>query len=398
MTGTRSIVIAGAGIGGLTAALALARRGFSVTLLEAASQLDEAGAGIQLSPNATEVLLALGLGGALRPFIVAPEALRVMNARSGRLIVESPLGLAAAVRYRAPFWVIHRGDLQRVLVEAVAAEARVDRRLGVRVEEFGQRDGRLLVVGRAANGVVLQFEGDALVGADGVWSAVRTRLGDPSVPTFSGQVAWRALVPAEAVAPALREPTTTLWLGSRAHAVHYPVRGGEAVNIVVILREPWGRPGWTEPGDPAVLRAKAVRWAPALRELVGVPQAWSRWALHGRPPLARWGAGAATLLGDAAHPTRPFLAQGACMAIEDAAVLARMLAARPDDIPAALRAYEQARRPRVRRVVEEADRNGRRYGWRGPLAAVRNFALARLGGESLLARYDWIYDWTDGPD
>jgi salicylate hydroxylase len=394
VTGSRTIIIAGAGIGGLTAALALARRGFAVTLIEAAAQLDEVGAGIQLSPNATEVLLSLGLGPGLKPHIVAPETLRVMNARSGRVIVESPLGLTAAVRYRAPFWVIHRGDLQNTLAEAVRAEQRIDLRLGVRVEEFGQRNGRLLVVGRGA-GAVIQFDGDALIGADGVWSAVRSRLGDPSVPSYSGQMAWRALVPVDVAPPAMREPATTLWLGPSAHVVHYPVRAGRAVNIVVILREPWNKPGWTEPGDPAVLRARAARWAPALRALVEAPQHWTKWALHGRPPLAQWGAGPATLLGDAAHPMRPFLAQGAAMAIEDAAVLARSLAARTDDVNAALRSYEQERQPRAMRVVEEADRNGRRYGWRGPLATARNFVLARMGGEKLLTRYDWIYDWKN---
>jgi salicylate hydroxylase len=388
------IIIAGAGIGGLTAALALARKGFPVTVLEAAPRLEEIGAGVQLSPNATRVLLGFGLGPALKAHAVAPEALRVMNARTGREIVSALLGVAAAVRYGAPFWAIHRGDLQRVLLETLANSELIDLHLGVRVEDFARKGERIVVAARGASATI-QMEGRALIGADGLRSRVRERLGIQIAPQFCRQTAWRALLPADQLAPETRQPMITLWLGPQAHVVHYQVSAGAAVNIVAIIRENWDADGWTAPGEPALLRARSRRWAPALRDLIASPGRWTKWALHEHPVLPQWGTGPATLLGDAAHAMRPFLAQGAAMAIEDAAVLARCVAAAPHDIPGALRNYEQARQPRTTRVVEEAARTGRRYGWRGPLAFARNVALARMGGEKLLARYDWIYDWND---
>jgi salicylate hydroxylase len=393
LAGSARIIIAGAGIGGLTAALALARAGFGVTVLEAAPRLEEIGAGVQLSPNATRVLFGLGLASALERYAVAPEALRIMNARSGREIAAGPLGRRAAERYGAPFLVVHRSDLQRVLLEAVGAEPAADLRLGVRVVEFARRGEQILVMVRGAN-ATLQFAGDALIGADGLWSRVRERLGLTIRPQFCGQAAWRALAPASAIGPALRAPATTLWLGPDAHVVHYPVRAGALINIVAIVREDWEAEGWSTPGDPALLRARVTRWAAPLRDLIAIPDAWNKWALHDHPPLPQWGTGPVTLLGDAAHAMRPFLAQGAAMAIEDAAVLARALAA-SQDISAGLRAYEQARRPRTARLQREAARTGRRYAMKGPLAAVRNLVLARMGGEKLLRRYDWIYGWED---
>ncbi len=389
----RRILIAGAGIGGLTAALALRRAGFAVTVIEAAPQLEEIGAGIQLSPNASGILIALGLAPALAPPAVAPDTLCVMGMRSGREIVRAPLR-DAAERHGAPFWVIHRADLQQVLARAVAETPDIDLHLGVRVQDFAQRGDRVVVVGRGRIATV-QMEGDALIAADGLWSSLRERLGIGIKPEFRRQTAWRALAPAAAVSPQMRETATTLWLGPHAHVVHYPVSGGAWINVVAIIREDWDKPVWSEPGDPEFLRSRASRWAPALRRLVETPERWEKWALHEHPPLPHWGAGPVTLLGDAAHAMQPFLAQGAAMAIEDAAVLARCLAATPDDIVSALRAYEAARRPRTARVQLEASRQGRRYGMRWPLSAARDFALRRMGGARLLARYDWIYGWKD---
>ena len=393
MAAAQKIIIAGAGIGGLTAALALVRAGFGVAVLETAPQLEEIGAGVQLSPNASGVLLSLGLGPALRPHTVGLESLHVMNARKGGEIVEIPLGVPAAVRYGAPFWTIHRADLQGVLAEAAKSQG-VDLHLGVRAEDFALKDSRIVVLGRGSIARV-QMEGAALIGADGLWSHIRQRLGIRIAPQFRRQTAWRALIPIDAVPARLREHVVTLWLGPRAHVVHYPVKGGAALNVVAIIREDWDKEEWSTPGDPEILRKAMASFAPMLRDLINIPAAWTKWALHDHPPLPQWGTGPVTLLGDAAHAMRPFLAQGAGMAIEDAAVLTRSLKAGADDIPPALRAYEGARRPRTARVQAEAVRTGRRYGWRGPLATARNLALRRMGGEKLLSRYDWIYEWKD---
>jgi salicylate hydroxylase len=396
MLTTHPIVIAGAGIGGLMAAVALALRGFRVTVLESAPEIEPIGAGLQLSPNASRLLIAHGLGEALRPYVTEIEALRVMNARNGREIVSGPFGQAAAERYGAPFWVIHRSDLQSLLLAAVEALDTIDLHLGVTLDRFGVRQGNLLVGGRTRHAMV-QYDASALIGADGVWSSVREKLGDIEPPKPTGRTAWRALIPIHEVPESFRTPVTTLWLGPQAHVVHYPVRGGEALNLVVIVREEWSQPTWNEPGDGDFLTAKVARWAMPVRTLISAATGWHKWAIVERPVLPQWGVGPVTLLGDAAHPMRPHLAQGAAMAIEDAVVLAEMIAQRPGEIPAALRAYENARRGRVTRVQAEAARNGGRYAWGGPFAMARNFALSRMGGEALVRRYDWVYDWRNEP-
>ncbi|MCC7348280.1 MAG: FAD-dependent monooxygenase [Variibacter sp.] len=392
MADTPNILIAGAGIGGLAAALALSRAGFRVTVMEAAPELREIGAGIQLSPNATRILLDLGLGPALARVAVRPEALRVMNAGSGEPLAVSPLGEAALARYGAPFLTIHRGDLQRLLAEAAREQPTVDLHLGARAEDVAARDGGIVVVARGRLAAV-QMQGAALVAADGIWSTLRGRLGLATAPVFYRQTAWRALLPVAEAPVFACAPAVNLWLGPHAHAVHYPVCGGAAVNIVVIIREEGSSRDWATPGDPAVLRARVARWSRAIRDLLHIPQAWEKWALHALPPLPGWGTGPMTLLGDAAHAMRPFLAQGAVMAIEDAEALARHAAAHRDDLPAAWRAYEAERRPRTARVQAASEQTGERNGWRGPLALARNLALRHMGGQRLLAMHDWIYDW-----
>lgn len=391
----RRILIAGAGIGGLTAALALARQGAAVTLFEQAEHLEETGAGIQLAPNATGVLLGLGLAGRLAPAIVAPRAIRLRAARSGSDIAVMPLA-ARAAWHGAPYWVIHRADLQAALHEAVVGEPRVRLMLGARVAgctidgDGGGVDARILR-GTAAAG----HAGSVLVGADGLWSSLRAQFGDAAPPRSAGRTAWRALVPAGALPPRLREPEVTLWLGVGGHLVHYPVRGGSAINIVAVAGEAWQSSAWSTAADAAELLARfpAADWADDARLLLAAPGPWRKWALYDRPPLRQWGRGPLTLLGDAAHPMLPFLAQGAAMAIEDAAVLAAALAQRPDRPQQALRAYEAARRPRTRRLQHGARRNDLLYhlGW--PCHAVRDAVLRRLGGDRLLAQYDWIFNW-----
>jgi salicylate hydroxylase len=374
--------------------LALARNGFRVTVLEQSERLEETGAGIQLSPNASRTLIELGLEDRLRPLAVAPTALRVMNAASGREIVRLPLGEAAERRYGAPYWVIHRGDLQAALLAAVSRSLEVTLRLGARVEDFVTHPNGITVSAR--NGARATDErGLALIGADGLWSQVRQRIGYGEPPRFAGRAAWRCLVPAHEVAPEFREPFVYLWLGPEAHLVHYPVKAGQVINIVVITADSWNTPGWSEPASRADLvpRLPAEAWALPARALVGLPDAWLKWALYERRPIGRWSRGPVGLLGDAAHPMLPYLAQGAAMAIEDAAVVAQCMARQPDDPDAALQNYYALRKARTRKVQQIATRNGSRYHLGGVNGFGRNVVMRTIGGKRLLRNYDWIYGW-----
>ncbi len=391
------MIVAGAGIGGLTAALALARNGFRVTVLEQAERLEETGAGIQLSPNAARTLIALGLESALRPQAVAPTALRVLSARTGLEIVRVPLG-EAEQRYGAPYWVIHRGDLQAALTNAVASRLDIVIKLGMHVEDFVTHRNGVTVSARSRSGLADE-RGLALLAADGLWSLTRRRLGHEEPPRSAGRAAWRCLIPAKKVAPEFREPLIHLWLGRDAHLVHYPVKAGQAVNVVAIAADSADAPGWSEPVGRAdfVARFTAEPWAPAALALVRLPDAWLKWTLYDHPPVRRWSQDVVALLGDAAHPMLPYLAQGAAMAIEDAAVAAQCLARMPDDAAAALRAYSAIRRLRTAKVQRLASRNGARYHLAGARARLRDTALRLIGGARLLRHYDWLYDWRPPP-
>ena len=389
----RDVIVAGAGIAGLTTAIALARAGMRATVIEQATRLEEAGAGIQLSPNATNVLIQLGLGERLRPLVMTPQAIRVMAGGSGREIVRIPLGQEIERRYGAPYWTIHRGDLQAALVSTVRAEQDITLKLGMRVEEFAAHIKGVTALTKSA-GQVGDERGMALIGADGVWSTVAAHLKQPR-PRFMHRTAWRALVPAESVPEEFREPLIHLWLGQDAHLVHYPVKSGRLINIVGIVHEEFRKPGWSAAGDRAEILRQFARWSwdEKARALVALPERWLKWPLYALRSPFRGGNGPITLVGDAAHPMLPFLAQGAGMAIEDAAVLAHFLAHFRDDPADALRGYEGARWHRTYRAQQASRKQGRIYGLSGPEALVRNLAMRAMGGEKLLARQDWLYSW-----
>jgi salicylate hydroxylase len=394
LASARHVIVAGAGIAGLTAALALARIGLRVTVLEQTARLEETGAGIQIGPNAARVLISLGLRERLAASVMTPQAIRVMAGGSGREIVRIPLGSTTEGRYGAPYWTIHRGDLQAALADAVKATQDIALKLGSKVEDFASHGNGITVHARNDQRVSEDIA-FALIGADGVWSTLRERLQARHPPKFRHRTAWRALIPAEQVAEQFRQPLVHLWLGLGAHLVHYPVKAGRLINVVAIVHDDWNEYGWSAAGERTEIMRhfSGFAWADAARALIAIPDRWLKWALYDSNEPFRGGAGPVTLIGDAAHPMLPFLAQGAGMAIEDAAVVADMLGKYRDDPADALRAYEGARWHRTYRAQQASRRQSRIYGLSGPQALIRNLAMRAMGGEKLLSRYDWLYSW-----
>jgi salicylate hydroxylase len=387
MATSRTIVIAGAGIGGLTAALALAARGFRIVICEKAERLEEAGAGLQLSPNASRILIGLGLQPRLAPTLTTPDAVSIMSARRGGEVMRLPFGGDKD----APYWLLHRADLQAALLAAVRDTPDIELRLGCPVEAFGENAAGVTVDGR---------EGLALIGADGVWSAVRQQAFPDVRPHFSGLVAWRGTVDAAQLPAHLVPHRVQLWMGPKAHLVAYPMSAGRKINLVAIMPGALGEPGWSAPGDAAELKDHfaASRWPADALSMIGAVAEWRRWALFTLPDGGVWHRddGRGALLGDAAHAMLPFAAQGAGMAIEDAAVLAECLGECIDDpagIPAGLARYAALRQARVGRVQRTARQSGQIYHLRGPMALARDLAMQALGPARLQARQDWIYDW-----
>jgi len=400
-------IIAGGGIGGLTAAIALARVGVRSTVLERAPVLEEAGAGIQVSPNAANVFQDIGVIDRVLSWSLAPEALRVRRGRDGAELMRLPLGPLADARWGSPHLVMHRADLQRVLLEECqrlpAVEVITDAEaLGFASVTNGVQGG--VQVGALIGGVHARLDGDILIAADGLRSTLRERLGFGLAdrPVYSGRTAWRAIVNgADAPGTALRLETN-LWLGPRAHLVHYPLRQGDLVNIVAIVEDPWrGEDSadiWRDPGaaDPAFLRRAFGSWTREARNLIALPGQWRRWPLFERRFAARWSVDNVLLLGDAAHPVLPFLAQGASLAIEDAAALGRAFETHGREIGAVIRAYEAERIPRASDIAIASRRQGAVYHMSGPMAAARDLVMRGLTIEGMMRRVDWIYGYRRG--
>jgi salicylate hydroxylase len=335
---TRRALVAGAGIGGLAAALALARQGFRVDVFERAPALQELGAGLQLTPNATRALRELGLLDAVAALASAPRAVRVLRGSDGAELAHLPLEDAER-RWGAPYLTIHRADLQRALAEAAVA-ANVALHFGTDVVSL-KTDAANATLGLRRGGEVFRASGDLLLGADGLRSLVReaSGLGEAEAPSFSDKAAFRATVAAEMVAPRARASEVTLRIGPSAHLVHYPLRDASLVNLVAVIESSWrGAPDddpWDAIADRPALDQAFADWSGDARALVAAPTNWRAWPLYTRPPLPRFALGRVALIGDAAHPMTPFLAQGAAQAIEDADALAHRLA-ETDDVAAAL--------------------------------------------------------------
>jgi salicylate hydroxylase len=392
MAPTRPILIAGGGIGGLALGLALAQRNVPSHIVERRETASQAGAGIQIGPNGQRVLAMLDIAEPVGRSAGVPSYLAVHEGRSGDVLTRLPLGDWISGRHGAPYWVVHRADLQAALLAAATAEPRITLTRGFDVASVTS-DGTGVRLNSARGSSV---EGAALVGADGIFSAVRRDVVPGCNPTFAGRTAARAVIAIADLQDSDEVRSAIgVWLAPDAHVVHYPIRGGRELAVVVIRRGAWQGESWSAPAErQVVIDAVAAQFSPRLATLLGRAPEWTRWALFEQMPLPRWTHGRVTLLGDAAHPTLPFLAQGGSLALEDAVTLAALIAEHPDAPEQAFSVYEQQRRKRTSDIVAAARRNGQIYHLGGLAAAARNLALRVLPPKRLMARYDWIYGWT----
>jgi salicylate hydroxylase len=384
------LVIAGAGIGGLTAALALLRQGVEVEVYEQATELREVGAGVQVSPNGMKVLEALGLSGRIMALAANLERREVRLWNTGQAWTAFDFGAACVETYGQPYVTMYRPDLLATLAEAVHDAAPGSIRLGRRVAGCGQENGRAVM--RLADGTTIAA--DALIGADGIHSVIRAALHGADRAEFTGLVAWRGTIPMEHLPPHIAQMVGVNWVGPGRHVVQYPLRRGELMNFVgVVERDDWREESWTTPGTHAAMLADFAGWHDDVQAMITcIPQPYL-WALKLRRPLPVWSAGRITLLGDACHPTLPFLAQGAVMAIEDGYILARALAAHPDEPAVAFRRYEATRQDRTARVVNGSAENTRRFHnpALGDPAGAAAYVAREWAEERLRERYDWMY-------
>ena len=388
---TRRILIAGAGIGGIVAALALLQRGFEVALYEQAAELRELGAGVQISPNGSRVLCELGLQPALEAIASVPTAKEMRLFNTGQAWRVQDLGANAVTRYGSPYWLVHRGDFHHALVEALTGRAPGAIHVDAHCVGFEQDAAGVTLL--LAGGE--RVRGAALIGADGVHSQVREALFGGTQATFTGFMAWRAVVPMERLPARLRQQYGMTWIGPYGHVVTYPLRRGELLNFVTAIeRDDWLVESWSEAGTVEECRRDFANWNEDVMAIVDAMDIPYKWAMLCREPLKHWSVGRVSLLGDACHPTLPFLAQGANMAIEDGMVLARCLDAYPD-VAEALRHYQAARLDRTSRIVRGSLENVSRY--HNPQLADPEQAQAFMEREfaprAMGARYDWLYEY-----
>ena len=380
-------LIAGGGIAGLAASLGLSRIGRPSRVFEQAAEFSEVGAGLQMSPNAVRALRWLGAWDAVEPHCVIPTEIHVRDGYSDRLLRRIRLGKAFEQRFAAPYRVLHRADLLGGLLATARTRSEVELCLSSPVLAAESTTG-----GAQAIFADSRAQGAAVIGADGIRSVLRRQMAGDGDPVYRGHTIFRALIPLHDVPPGIVADCVTLWLYPGGHVVHYAVSNWRQFNIVATLDSPWQSSGWSEPGTPDELRGGFEFAAPALADVLAAPKTWLKWAGADLPPIDAWTQGRIALIGDAAHASLPYLAQGAAMALEDACMLAVELGTR-SPLPAALARYAARRRPRTTRIQMASRRLASAYHAHGVRRICRNMAMSLMPSETFLASLSWIYDW-----
>ena len=382
-----SVIVVGGGIGGLAVALSLAQKGIAVQLFEQAPEFKEIGAGIQLGPNVFRMFECLGIADEVHEFAVFPETLMMRDSVTGREVTKISLGKDFLAKFEYPYAVIHRADLHRVLLAASERERLIELRSATKIE----------TVEETSNGIVVRtdrgerYSADALIGADGLWSTIRPLIVNDGKPVVSGHIAYRAVLPTGDMPEHLRWRSMVLWAGDKVHLVHYPLRGGELFNLVAVFHSNRYEEGWDTFGDVEELNQRFAGTCVEVRTLLAKIESWRMWVLCDRQPVKEWSRGRMTLLGDAAHPMLQYLAQGACMAIEDAVCLADSIDEADGDFAAAFQAYQAARYLRTGRVQVMARVYGEVFHTSGVVRELRNMMLAGRTQAEALASMQWLY-------
>ena len=384
----KKFIVVGGGIGGLAAAVALSQQGCHVTVLEQAAELGEIGAGVQLAPNAFAALDALGVGENARKRAVFTEQLVMMDAVDGSEVGSFPVGQAFRDRFKNPYAVIHRADIHATILEGAQGSDLIQVETSTKVSSVTQDDAGVTAVDQ--NGSV--FKADALIAADGVRSVIREKMfNDP--PRISGHVVYRAVVPVEEMPADLQINAPVVWAGPDCHLVHYPLRGGQQYNLVVTFHSREEEEWSVTDGNKEEVLSYFEGICPRARQMLHLPKTWRRWATADRNPLEKWGEGRVTMLGDAAHGMLQYMAQGACMAIEDAVTLGEAIKHCQGDVLQAFQLYEKSRIPRTARVVLSAREMGRLYHAKGVERLVRNQLWEGRTPERFYDALEWLYGW-----
>jgi 3-hydroxybenzoate 6-monooxygenase len=384
---SEQVIIVGGGIGGLAAALALARKGIPSQVIEQAPEFKEIGAGIQLGPNVFRMFEVLDLTAPIGALAVFPNNLIMMDSITGQEVTRIPLGDAFRNRFDYPYALIHRADLHKVFLQACQTSDLIKLDASQKVVKVDERADGVTVHTESGN----EYRGAALIGADGLWSTIRQIVVGDGKPNVAGHITYRAVLPTSEMPEQWRWRDMVLWAGEKVHLVHYPLRTGELFNLVAVFHSDRYEEGWDSYGDPTELHKRFAKTCEPVRTLLNKIESWRMWVLCDRPPIKDWSRGRITLLGDAAHPMLQYLAQGAGMSIEDAVCLADRVAASNGDYPAAFLAYQQARYLRTGRVQIMARVYGEFYHASGVAKELRNMMLGSRSAADAMEGMAWLY-------